>query len=260
MPKATVMPSLPPSPVPRHSARRSGGTATAGPPIPRPAAPTVTVQPSLCSSFNAGPNSQPAGQSTAALPTGAARRPAAEISVVAAASDQDLIAEGAHDIGIEVRAAGPTGHRFARPIGSLRNLECVGAEQDETEAAPLRGVVGRAGSTSLFDLDRWAPSDDAGRLVEHFWSVSWDLRGQQPLGNTVITFPSLHITANGAVTAHATGFRCPTPWCTGWSSGFSAPRSASAARWRAAPFPPGGFTARFGRDAAALSRTRRTRR
>jgi hypothetical protein len=48
----------------------------------------------------------------------------------------------------------------------------VGAEQDEQQAGPLRGV-GRAASTSLFDLDRWAPSESAGRFVEHFWSVSW---------------------------------------------------------------------------------------
>ena len=85
----------------------------------------------------------------------------------------------------------------------------MGAEQDETEAAPLRGVVGRAGSISLFDLDRWAPSDDAGRFVEHFWSVSWDLRGQQPLGNTVITFPSLHITREWGSDSPRHGFSLP---------------------------------------------------
>jgi hypothetical protein len=36
----------------------------------------------------------------------------------------------------------------------------MGARETATQAAPMRGVVGRAGSTSMFDLDRWAPSDD----------------------------------------------------------------------------------------------------
>jgi len=54
----------------------------------------------------------------------------------------------------------------------------VAAEEIESQAAPLRGVIGRAASAPLFDLDRWAPSESAGRFVEHFWSVSWDLRSR----------------------------------------------------------------------------------
>ncbi|HET7667504.1 MAG TPA: AraC family transcriptional regulator, partial [Mycobacterium sp.] len=63
-----------------------------------------------------------------------------------------------------------------------------------TQTAPVLGVVGRAGSTSMFDLDRWTPSDATAGFVEHFWSVSWDLREQGPFDSTVITFPSLHLT------------------------------------------------------------------
>ncbi len=58
----------------------------------------------------------------------------------------------------------------------------------------MRGVVGRVGTTSVFELDRWAPSGAAARFVEHFWSVQWDLRGQDPFDSTVITFPAMHIT------------------------------------------------------------------
>lgn len=57
----------------------------------------------------------------------------------------------------------------------------------------MRGVVGRAASASVFDLERWEPSEDAAVLVEHFWSVSWDLRGRAPFSSTVITFPSMHL-------------------------------------------------------------------
>jgi AraC-like DNA-binding protein len=32
---------------------------------------------------------------------------------------------------------------------------------------------------------RWAPSNDAATWVEHFWSVSWDLRGRERFDPTV---------------------------------------------------------------------------
>ena len=70
----------------------------------------------------------------------------------------------------------------------------MGAWNNAMQAAPIRGVVGRAASTSMFELDRWAPSGATARFVEHFWSVSWDLREQGPFDSTVITFPSLHLT------------------------------------------------------------------
>jgi hypothetical protein len=59
---------------------------------------------------------------------------------------------------------------------------------------PQLGVVGRAGTGAVFDLMRWAPSNDAATWVEHFWSVSWDLRGREPFDSSVIAFPAMHIT------------------------------------------------------------------
>src|SRR6478672_341790 len=85
---------------------------------------------------------------------------------------------------------------------------------EKPQDAPLRGVVGRAASTPLFDLDRWAPSESAGRFVEHFWSVDWDLRGRKPHSNTVITFPSLHLTHEWGSDTPAMVSRCRTRWCT----------------------------------------------
>ena len=60
--------------------------------------------------------------------------------------------------------------------------------------APELGVVGRPATRSVFDLDRWAPSDESAEWVEHFWSVDWDLSGQPSSANTVITFPAMHLT------------------------------------------------------------------
>ncbi len=124
------------------------------------------------------------------------------------------------------------------------------ADQEEKPSAPVRGVVGRAASTSLFDLDRWAPSESAGRFVEHLWSVSWDLRGREPLPNTVITFPSMHLTHERGSDAPRHGFALPNTLVHGvvervFRTTISERGTVVGARLR-----PGGFTARFGRDAA----------
>ena len=127
------------------------------------------------------------------------------------------------------------------------------AGQGETDAAPLRGVVGRAGSTSLFDLDRWEPSEVTGRFVEHFWSVSWDLRGQEPLANTVITFPSLHITHEWGSGSPRHGFSLPNTLVHGVVERVFRTTIGERGTVVGARFRTGGFTARFGRDAAALT-------
>ncbi len=129
----------------------------------------------------------------------------------------------------------------------------MGAGKNEPEAAPLRGVVGRAGSTSSFDLDRWSPSDAAGRFVEHFWSVSWDLRGREPLANTVITFPSLHITHEWGSDGPRHGFSLPNTLVHGVVERVFRTTISERGTVVGARFRPGGFTARFGRDAARLT-------
>jgi AraC-like DNA-binding protein len=129
----------------------------------------------------------------------------------------------------------------------------VGADHDETHAAPLRGVVGRAASASLFDLDRWAPSESAGRFVEHFWSVSWDLRGREPLANTVITFPSLHITHEWGSDSPRHGFPLPNTLVHGVTERVFHTTISERGAVVGARFRPGGFTARFARDAGDLT-------
>ncbi len=128
----------------------------------------------------------------------------------------------------------------------------VGAWKNTTEA-PIRGLVGRAGTTSAFDLARWAPSDATAEYVEHFWSVSWDLRGQEPFDSTVITFPSLHLTHEWGSDGPRHGFALPNTLVHGvvervFHTTISQRGSVVGARFR-----PGGFTARFNRDAAPLT-------
>ena len=122
-----------------------------------------------------------------------------------------------------------------------------------TQPAPVRGVVGRSGTTSMFDLDRWAPSDAAARFVEHFWSVCWDLREQGPFDSTVITFPSLHITHEWGDDSPRHGFPLPNTLVHGVVERVFHTTISERGRVVGARFRPGGFAARFDRDAAAMT-------
>jgi AraC-like DNA-binding protein len=129
----------------------------------------------------------------------------------------------------------------------------MGAREVGTQAAPVRGVVGRAGSTSVFDLDRWAPSDATARFVEHFWSVSWDLRERGRFDSTVITFPSMHLTREWGEDSPRHGFPLPNTLVHGVVERVFHTTISERGRVVGARFRPGGFAARFGRDAAALT-------
>lgn len=116
--------------------------------------------------------------------------------------------------------------------------------------APQRGVVGRAKSTQMFDLQRWQPSTEAAQFVEHFWSVRWDLRGQPPFDSAVITFPSMHITREWGDDDARHGHRLPNTLIQGVVEEVF---HTTLSRWGTvvgARFRPGGFAARFGRDAS----------
>lgn len=118
---------------------------------------------------------------------------------------------------------------------------------------PQPGVVGRAGSASTFDLRRQAPSQAAAKFVEHFWSACWDLTGQPPRESQVITFPSINLSHEWGTDSPRHGFALPATLVHGvvervFTITLSGRGAVVGARFRA-----GGFTARFGRDAAALT-------
>jgi len=117
----------------------------------------------------------------------------------------------------------------------------------------MRGLVGRSGSTSAFDLDRWAPSDATARFVEHFWSVQWDLREQSPFDSTVITFPSVHLTHEWGDDSPRHGFALPNTLVHGVVERVFQTTISERGAVVGARFRPGGFTARFGRYAAGMT-------
>ncbi|WP_165825057.1 helix-turn-helix domain-containing protein [Mycolicibacter senuensis] len=115
------------------------------------------------------------------------------------------------------------------------------------------GVVGRAGSTSAFDLTRWAPTPPNDEFVEHFWSVRWDLRGRDPHDNAVITFPAVHLTHEWGTDQLRHGHRLPATLVHGVVTRVFQTRISGCGAVVGARFRPGGYAARFGRDAGAVT-------
>jgi AraC-like DNA-binding protein len=129
----------------------------------------------------------------------------------------------------------------------------VGAWKNTTAGQPLRGVVGRPASSTAFGLRRWAATGDTARFVEHFWSVSWDLRGQEPFDSAVITFPAMHITHEWGEDGARHGFSLPNTLVHGVVERVFRTTICERGVVVGARFLPGGFTARFGGDASTMT-------
>lgn len=61
-----------------------------------------------------------------------------------------------------------------------------------------RGVLERRAGERWFRLGRRPAAPDLAELVEHFWTVHWDLRGRDPYPQHVLTHPCVHL----AIEAH----------------------------------------------------------
>jgi AraC-like DNA-binding protein len=58
-----------------------------------------------------------------------------------------------------------------------------------------RGVLDLGAGQRRFEVSRTRPGPDLAELVEHFWSVRWDLRGQDPHTQHTLPHPSVHLVA-----------------------------------------------------------------
>jgi AraC-like DNA-binding protein len=114
-------------------------------------------------------------------------------------------------------------------------------------------VVGRAATGSIFELDRTVPSAAAAEFVEHFWSVRWDLTGRTPQESLVIAFPSINLTHEWGTDSPRHGFTLPATLVHGVVQRIFAIELSGRGAVVGARFRPGGFTARFGRDASVLT-------
>lgn len=61
-------------------------------------------------------------------------------------------------------------------------------------STPERGLVRRPGSVDAFSTHRYPPGPELAPWITHFWTVTWDRSGAEPLESTVISFPAMHLT------------------------------------------------------------------
>jgi AraC-like DNA-binding protein len=63
--------------------------------------------------------------------------------------------------------------------------------------SPPRGILGRGAGARPSAHQRVAPSPSLAGSIAHFWTVSWDLRGQAPERAETLPHPSVHVIFEG---------------------------------------------------------------
>lgn len=121
-------------------------------------------------------------------------------------------------------------------------------------SGPVRGLVRRAASTPVFDIQRFAAGPALAPWVEHLWTVDWDLGDGPAVESAVISFPALHLTAEwGRPGETRHGAVLPATLVHGAVSRVFRVRLQGAGCVVGARFTPGGARAWTRTDAVALS-------
>jgi AraC-like DNA-binding protein len=60
--------------------------------------------------------------------------------------------------------------------------------------SPQRGLVRRTATADAFSTRRYPPGQSLSPWIAHFWTVTWDRGGGEPLESSVISFPAMHLT------------------------------------------------------------------
>lgn len=56
-----------------------------------------------------------------------------------------------------------------------------------------KGILHPQVGETKYSLRRFPPSPDVGSFVQHYWVVQWDLRGQAPYHQTVLSHPNVNL-------------------------------------------------------------------
>jgi AraC-like DNA-binding protein len=56
-----------------------------------------------------------------------------------------------------------------------------------------RGILNFKAGGKKFQLSRHLPAADLSFFIEHYWIVSWDLRGQEPYVQEILPYPCVHV-------------------------------------------------------------------
>ena len=119
---------------------------------------------------------------------------------------------------------------------------------------PVRGLVRRPASTPVFDLRRFPAGAELDPWVEHLWTVDWDRGGAPPTESAVISFPALHLTAEGGPAGELRhGVALPATLVHGAVSRVFRVQLSGTGWVVGARFRPGGALAWTGTEAALLT-------
>lgn len=64
---------------------------------------------------------------------------------------------------------------------------------EEPGVGKPRGILNPRAGEKRFRLSRRSPSADLAIIVEHYWMIQWDLRGQAPYLSETLPHPSVHL-------------------------------------------------------------------
>jgi AraC-like DNA-binding protein len=67
--------------------------------------------------------------------------------------------------------------------------------RDGAQAPVARGMLDPLEGGRRFDLSLRAPAAELAELVEHYWTVRWDLRGRDPYTQHTLPHPAVHLVA-----------------------------------------------------------------
>lgn len=56
-----------------------------------------------------------------------------------------------------------------------------------------KGILKAEAGMQKFSLMRYEPADSLAQLIEHYWVVRWDLTGQAPFRQTVLSYPNVNL-------------------------------------------------------------------
>ncbi len=105
-----------------------------------------------------------------------------------------------------------------------------------------KGVLQPGRGAGKFSVARFHPPDDLEPFVEHFWTVHWDLRGQEPHVQETLPYPSVHVVVERDRSE-----------VVGVITGKFERVLVGEGRVFAAKFRPSGFHAVFGRPVSELT-------
>jgi AraC-like DNA-binding protein len=80
-----------------------------------------------------------------------------------------------------------------KKIGKTRQPSAKFVEVYDTEAGKARGTLGPPPQEGKFRHSRRNPAPELAGLIEHYWMVSWDLRGLPPYSPETLPHPNFQV-------------------------------------------------------------------